>query len=409
MPDEINVLPNHMTKRFLTYLFCLLAGSIFMASVFAQAKNDGGAPTVKTQPANPVGKTINSQKNSSQKDLVQDVLFATNADCRIYINEEAKGLVTKDRFFYLKLSPGTYHYVARNDKTGDEWRDSFTIVAGRSTEVFIDMLYTIDAGNELRSEMNQLASSTNKKTPNQGVALTDEATQKAIIQQIVANMIPIEGGTFVMGNNKSPSKDEAEHPVMISPFFMNKYEVKQAQWEGIMGSNPSLNRNCPDCPVENVSWEEVIVFLRKINSVSNRKFRLPTEAEWEYVARMGGKEEIENAGGPEAYIRKTAWAFVNSDNKTHPVGEKQPNVAGIYDLFGNVSEWCMDWYGAFFFKEDFTEKDPEGPPLGKDKIIRGGNYKDHVGDRFRPSFRNKMNPKTQTGVIGFRLVMQKEE
>jgi formylglycine-generating enzyme required for sulfatase activity len=161
--------------------------------------------------------------------------------------------------------------------------------------------------------------------------------------------------------------------------------------------------------VENISWEEAMVFVRKLNGITGRKFRLPTEAEWEYVARMGGKAEIDKAGGAEAYIRKAAWAFTNSENKTHPVGKKQPNVSGVFVLFGNVSEWCMDWYGAFFYKEDFTEKDPAGPPLGKDKVIRGGNYKDFAGDRFRPSFRNKANPKAKGSEIGLRLVMEVQD
>jgi formylglycine-generating enzyme required for sulfatase activity len=176
-----------------------------------------------------------------------------------------------------------------------------------------------------------------------------------------------------------------------------------------MGYNPSIFKNCSECPVENVSWEEVMVFVRRLNSLTNKKFRLPTEAEWEYVAKLGGKEEIEKAGGTEAYIRSAAWGFINSQQKTHPVGQKTPNTAGIYDLLGNVSEWCMDWYGAFFYKEDFTEKNPEGPPLGKEKVVRGGNYRDAVGDRFRPSFRNKANPKNKGSEIGFRLVLDRPE
>lgn len=398
-----------MTRRHLLYFYCLFAAGFPFASAFAQTKKDD-AVAVKSMPATAAGKTIpGSQKTEKTEAQLQDVLFATNEDCLIYINDERKGMVPKDRFFHLLLKPGTHHYIAKNEKTGDEWRDSFTLVTGKPAEVFIDMLYAMDAGNELRAEMSRLAAATKVQTVGEANAPAGEARQKAMIQQIVAGMTPISGGTFVMGNNRSPLKDEAEHPVMVSPFFMSKYEVTQEQWEAIMGFNPSLNKSCPDCPVENVSWEDVMVFLRKINSVSNRQFRLPREAEWEFVARMGGKEEIESAGGTEAYIRQTAWAFVNSGNKTHPVGKKQPNVAGIYDLFGNVSEWCLDWYGEFFFKEDFTEKDPEGPPLGKDKIIRGGNFKDHDGDRFRPSFRNKMNPKTKTSEIGFRLVMERKE
>jgi formylglycine-generating enzyme required for sulfatase activity len=149
-----------------------------------------------------------------------------------------------------------------------------------------------------------------------------------------------------------------------------------------------------------------MIFIRKLNSLSSKRFRLPTEAEWEYVARWGGKAEIEKAGGAEAYIQNSAWSFINSNQQSHPVGKKQPNAAGIYDLFGNVSEWCMDWYGAFFYKENYTEKNPQGPPLGKEKVIRGGNYKDYIGDRFRPSFRNKMNPKGKGSEVGIRLVME---
>lgn len=407
-PQEINARRNHMTRRFT--ISCLFLAACFSFTFgFAQTKPDGTVAAVRSVPVTPADKKpAAAQKSETQNNLLQDVLFATNEDCRIYINEEAKGLVAKDRFFYLKLAPGTHHFVARNEKTGDEWRDSFTISTGKPTEVFIDMLFAMDAGNELRGEMSRMAA-TNTTSSGEVNSLSSEALQKALIEEMVAAMLPIDGGTFVMGNNKSPAKDEAEHPVLVSPFFMSKYEVTQEQWQGIMGQNPSLNKSCPDCPVDNVSWEDVMIFLRKINGVSNRTFRLPTEAEWEFVARMGGREEIESAGGTEAYIRKTAWAFVNAGNKTHPVGKKQPNVAGIYDLFGNVSEWCMDWYGAFFFKEDFTEKDPAGPPLGKDKIVRGGNYKDHVGDRFRPSFRNKMNPKTKTSEIGFRLVLERKE
>lgn len=395
-----------MKKHFTIFLFCL-AAMFGCFPLWAQVRNEGGAVTARTT-VTQGHTTAQQQKTDLQKEDLQDVLFATNADCRIFINNEWKGVVAKDRFFYLKLAPGTYHFIARNDSTGDEWRDRFIILQDKPAEVFIDMLYTMDAGNELRMEIARMAAA-NTSTSSPVPAVIDEARQKAIIQQIVGNMVPIDGGTFVMGNNKSPSKDEAEHPVMLSPFYINKYEVTQEQWEAIMGQHPGLNRGCALCPVENVSWEDVMIFLRKINSISNYQFRLPTEAEWEFVARMGGKEEIETAGGAEAYIKKAAWAFVNSGNRSHPVGKKQPNVAGIYDLFGNVSEWCMDWYGAFFFKEDFTEKDPEGPPLGKDKIIRGGNYKDYLGDRFRPSFRNKVNPKTKTSEIGFRLVMERKE
>jgi formylglycine-generating enzyme required for sulfatase activity len=337
----------------------------------------------------------------------------------LFINEELKGTVLKEEYLYLKLTPGTYRYTAKNPTTGDEWRDTFSIATGRPNEVFIDFMYAMDLENEKKAKVASntiapVAASAQKgaKPPVQKTEankIVDKEKELAVINSLIGNMVLLKGGNFIMGNNRSPSADETEHAVTLNPFLFGKYEITQEQWESLMRYNPSLNKNCPACPVENVSWEEVMIFIRKLNSITNKKFRLPTEAEWEYVAKLGGKAEIDKAGGVEEYIKKTAWGSINSENKTHPVGKKQPNTSGIYDLTGNVSEWCMDWYGAFFFKEDFTEKNPEGPPLGKEKVIRGGNYKDYIGDRFRPSFRNKMNPKTKSSEVGFRLVMERQD
>lgn len=400
-----------MINKVTIFILLLILGSHCQA----QGDNSGKPPVTdgaKTSLPLPLGAGQRSTVKGEGvvPSSLHEVLFATNEDCRLFINEEARGLLTKKNFLYLQLPSGTYRYIAKSQTTGDEWRDTFSVKEGKPAEVFVDMLYAMDKGRELRTDNSLVASAKSKTTPatapqKNGGSVTEEAT----LNLLVANMVPIKGGTFVMGNNRSPSADEAEHPVLVSSFFMSKYETTQEQWASIMGYNPSMRKDCPTCPVENVSWEEVMVFVRKINGNGSHKFRLPTEAEWEYVAKLGGKAEIDKAGGTEAYIKKTAWAFANSENKVHPVGKKQPNVAGIYDLTGNVSEWCMDWYGAFFYKEDFTEKDPEGPPLGKDKVVRGGNYKDFNGDRFRPSFRNKMNPKYKGSELGFRLVMEGEK
>lgn len=359
-----------------------------------------------------------NQPELQERDF-EDVLIATNEDCLFLLNEQVKGLALKEAFLYLKLPPGTYHFNAINQKTGDILSDSFSVSRWKLNEIFIDMLYVMDLEKSKKERLKNttathaIAPNNNKnrlqKETVKGNYTNIKEQERLVILSIMANMTSILGGRFVMGNNRSPVADEAEHMVVLNAFFMNKYEVTQEQWERLMGYNPSLNRGCASCPVENVSWEEVMKFIRKINSLTNKKYRLPTEAEWEYVARLGGKEEIEKAGGMEEYIRSTAWSFINSGHRTHPVGNKQPNAAGIYDLFGNVTEWCSDWYGAFFFKEDDTEINPEGPPLGKAKVIRGGNYKDYVGDRFRPSFRNKMNPKTKGSEVGFRLVMDRSD
>ena len=356
-----------------------------------------GQSIAKNNPAESGGpaatKTTATQRNTE----ALEVLFATNEDCDLYINNELKGAATKSEFKYLKLSPGNYQYKAKSKKTGDELKESFEVKEGGLNEIFIDLLYVVDEHKAALKEAEE-----KRLHPNL-------AAERATINALLNNMTSIQGGTFTMGNNKAPSPDEVEHKVTINPVYFSKYEVTQQQWQTIMGYNPSLNKGCPTCPVENVSWEEAMKFIRKINLSGNKKFRLPTEAEWEYVARLGGKKEIDVAGGPEAFIKNTAWYFGNAAKKTHPVGQKQPSAAGVYDLLGNVAEWCSDWYGSYYYKDDDSQKNPEGPPLGKEKIIRGGSFNDYSGDRFRPSLRSKKLPTVKSGDVGFRLVMDEDE
>ena len=288
---------------------------------------------------------------------------------------------------------------------------------GKTNEIFIDLLYVVDEKAAERERVKNASvvipvvfdtktSGTDK--PDMKNAIKSKDPEKDVITSLTGNMVKIKGGNFIMGNNRSPLKDEVEHPVAINTIYFSKYEVTQHQWETIMGYNPSFNRNCATCPVDNVSWEEVVRFIRKLNAISSKKFRLPTEAEWEFVAKIGGKVEVDTAGGQEAYIKKTAWFFGNANKETQPVGLRQPNVAGIFDMMGNVSEWCSDWYSPVYTKEDFNQLNPEGPPLGKEKVIRGGNYKDYLGDRFRPSLRTKRIPTEKGSELGFRLVMDYE-
>lgn len=363
-----------------------------------------------------IEQTIHQQASSSKQAVVLDVLFATNEDCDLYINDEWKGLVSKQDFLYLKMAPGLYTYRAKSKATGDELKERFSVLPEKQNEVFMDLLYTIDEKAELKRLAAARAAATQpaitqpkmqaNATAKPTTSLSNKEKEQSTVRSIVANMVLVSKGNFVMGNNRAPSADEVEHPVTVSPFYFSKYEVTQEQWEAIMGGNPSVHQQCGTCPVENVTWEEATRFTLKLSAISDKKFRLPTEAEWEYVTRMGGRAEVENAGGQEAYVKKTAWFFSNSNGKTNPVGKRAPNVLGIYDLMGNVSEWCQDWYGTYYYKEEYSQKDPDGPPLGKEKVVRGGNFKDFIGDRFRPSFRNKRKPMEKGGEIGLRLVME---
>ncbi|MFN2440177.1 MAG: formylglycine-generating enzyme family protein [Chitinophagaceae bacterium] len=383
------------------------------------------ADVVKSQSSNstgikiPVDRSANTiLKNSDTTNkILLDVLFATNEDCDLYIAGEFKGLVSKRKYSYISLPPGSYIYKAKSKSTLDEMEESFVVKDGDSNEVFIDLLYLIDEKNQERENLKNKANAdtlvqvpasntTIISVPEENKTDNKKEAEKAFINGVVSNMVSINEGSFTMGNNKSPSADEVEHTVTLSPVLFSKYEVTQLEWETVMGYNPSYNKNCNACPVENISWEEAMKFIKKINEIGEKKFRLPTEAEWEYVARIGGRSEIENEGGPEEYIKKTAWYYGNSNKKTHPVGQKQPNVAGIYDLLGNVSEWCSDWYDFDYYKKENNSKNPQGPVLGKEKVVRGGSYNDYLGDRFRPSLRNKLKPANKSTDIGFRLVLE---
>jgi formylglycine-generating enzyme required for sulfatase activity len=165
-----------------------------------------------------------------------------------------------------------------------------------------------------------------------------------------------------------------------------------------MGYNNSENKNCNDCPVENVSWNEVNKFIETLNESSEVKFRLPTSAEWDYVVRMDVREYIDKRGGPR-YGDNVAWNENNSERKTHSVGTRIPHRSGAYDLMGNVAEWCSDWYDAEYLKSNKNAVNPTGPATGTTKIVRGGTYANN--DFIELQHRD---PKEKAKNIGFRLV-----
>jgi formylglycine-generating enzyme required for sulfatase activity len=238
-----------------------------------------------------------------------------------------------------------------------------------------------------------------------------EGTKSAVakgLKDAVSGMefVSVKGGCFQMGDN-SVDNTYPVHEVCVNDFSIGKYEVTQGQWVKIMGKNPSENKACGDnCPVENVSWDMAQEFIGKLNKLSNKKYRMPTEAEWEYACRSGGKNE-KYCGGDD--IDPIAWYYENSGNVTHPVGQKLPNGLGIYDMGGNVWEWVNDWYGQIFYW--FSPKDnPVGPSsswsyLNGDKpvrVIRGGGYSDPI--LILASHRGASDPKLGDAK-GFRLVM----
>ncbi|MBO5235045.1 MAG: formylglycine-generating enzyme family protein [Alistipes sp.] len=218
-------------------------------------------------------------------------------------------------------------------------------------------------------------------------------------------MVFVKGGTFTMGATAEQGKDadsdeKPAHRVTISDFYIGKYEVTQAQWEAVMGNNPSCFKG-DNRPVERVSWNDIQEFIEKLNAKTDKKYRLPTEAEWEYAARGGDQSKGYKYSGSNN-IDEVAWHGDNSAMRTHLVGQKQPNELGLYDMSGNVWEWCSDWYGSY---SSGSQTNPTGPANGSDRVLRGGCWINSAGS-CRVSYRGTGGPSIRNFGFGFRLVCQ---
>ena len=190
----------------------------------------------------------------------------------------------------------------------------------------------------------------------------------AELNKLINNMVYVSGGTFIMGGDES-SDQTPTHSVTLSSYYICKYEVTQALWRAVMGSNPSKFKG-DNLPVEQVSWNDCQTFINRLNSYTGRNFRLPTEAEWEFAARGGNYSRHYKYSGSN-YISDVAWYCDNSGNRTHPVGTKQANELGLYDMSGNVWEWCSDWYGSY---SSYSQSNPTGATSGFGRVERGGNW-----------------------------------
>ncbi|MBQ2188527.1 MAG: formylglycine-generating enzyme family protein [Bacteroidales bacterium] len=229
------------------------------------------------------------------------------------------------------------------------------------------------------------------------------------VNGVTFEMVAVAGGTFTMGGTSEQGSDVLSdelptHSVTLSNFHIGKYEVTQALWQAVMGSNPSYFSGS-DQPVEQVSWNDCQEFITQLNQLcssqlNGKQFTLPTEAQWEYAAR-GGNQSMHYKYSGSNTIGNVAWCYDNSGSTTHSVGTKSPNELGIYDMSGNVWEWCQDWYGSY---SSGSQTNPTGPSSGSYRVYRGGSWINDAGS-CRVSYRINIIPGNRNYALGFRLAL----
>ena len=302
---------------------------------------------------------------------------------------DGNGYVTMDDLTRL------INYLVFNDATGMNMTNADTNLSG---DVGMDDLTTL---------INYLVFGVWPWTP---------ATETFTVEGVSFKMVTVEGGTFTMGATAEQGSDaytneKPTHQVTLSSFSIGETEVTQALWEAVMGTNPSQFTGNLQRPVEKVSWNACQAFIAKLNQMTGKNFRLPTEAEWEYAARggklsQGYKYPGSNDVAEVAWFRDNSYAVGSSspDYGTHPVGTLAPNELGIYDMSGNVSEWCQDLFGNY---SSVAQTDPTGSTTSTHRVYRGGSW--GVNARYcRVSYRLNYTPTGISSNYGFRLVLDDE-
>ena len=276
----------------------------------------------------------------------------------------------------------------------------------KSVDVFFDELQSNDISTDVAEsrsnddEATRVISSMeeNMRGGRDGDILTFE------VNGITFDMVMVKAGTFTMGATpemQNPDDDEqpAHQVTLTRDYYMGRTEVTQALWQAVVGSNPS-NFKGDKLPVEQVSWDDCQQFIKKLNALTGKNFRLPTETEWEFAARGGNQSRHFQYSGSNN-LDDVAWYGEFPKGTTHPVGTKQPNELGLYDMSGNVWEWCNDWYGDY---SSYAQTDPMGPAIGSHRVGRGGGWS-RIASFCRSSYRSYINPGNQGNGLGLRLAL----
>ena len=251
-------------------------------------------------------------------------------------------------------------------------------------------------------DIDSIVTYNNDETPPSSGPVSDGQNKVYTVNGVSFKMIAVKGGTFTMGATSEQtgagSGESPTHSVTLSDYYIGETEVTQELWTAVMGSNPSNFTGNMQLPVEMVSWDDCQNFLAKLNGLTGETFRLPTEAQWEYAARGGNQAQGRLYSGSNT-IDDVAWYFSNSSSTTHPVKTKAPNELGIYDMSGNVWEWCSDWYGSY---SSAAQTDPAGPSKGNSRVKRGGGG-GYNAAYCRVAARSYLTPARTLSYLGLRL------
>ena len=281
----------------------------------------------------------------------------------------------------------TTYYVHRNEKNGVSSPYLDGIIAELETMLANNFAGAMDKYNSLAEKLREKA-------------------QLFTVNGVKFTMIQVEGGTFTMGatpeqGNEADSDEKPAHQVTLSSFMIGQTEVTQELWEAVMGSNPSYFKGAK-LPVGKVSWDDCQEFISKLNALTGQNFRLPTEAEWEYAARGGSKSQSYKYSGSNN-VDDVAWYDGNSGDKTQDVATKQPNELDIFDMSGNVWEWCQDWYGENYYSSS-PSSNPQGPSSGSNRVSRGGGWSS-IARNCRVANRSRDYADGRSSNLGFRLAL----
>jgi len=329
------------------------------------------------------------------------VAYATEAGAVASDNKKEKnGLFTKHLLTSMNESGAALSKVFKMARQGVYDESNGTQSPGVYDQTLGEFYFTLPNKNGISLDKSRLiANVENHIETRDKEALNRSNQQQLKINNISHQMISIPAGNFQMGSREKYDFWQIPiHDVSIKAFKLSRNEVTQKQWLTVMGSNPSHFKGCDDCPVESVSWNDVQNFLKKLNQQTGQRFRLPTEAEWEYACRSGAKDE-KHCGGDNG--SSVAWISGNSNSKTHPVAQKQANHMGLYDMSGNVMEWTQDcWNDSYDGAPDNGEAWNSGNC--KRRVVRGGSWNYTVGAAISSYRTNFIASKIDKG-FGFRL------